>query len=218
MLRKRFILTILFTFIMQVQIYALDQPTSPLSIKIDLFKSKLYVIEDNQIKKVFPVVIGTEMSPTPVGQFEIIEKSKAWGGGFGSRWLGLDVPWGVYGIHGTNKPYLIGEHVSSGCIRMNNNDVEQLYEMIPIGTKVHIEGVLTGTGEGELENLAIGYKGNLVLLVQNRLKAMGIYNGNMDGIYDIGTYHAIREFQKSNNLTVNGVVAFREYLLLGLLE
>src|SRR5690625_1061031 len=129
MLRKRFILTILFTFIMQVQIYALDKPTSPLSIKIDLFKSKLYVIEDNQIKKVFPVAIGTEMSPTPVGQFEIIEKSKAWGGGFGSRWLGLDVPWGVYGIHGTNKPYLIGQNVSSGCIRLNNNDVEQIYEM-----------------------------------------------------------------------------------------
>src|SRR5690625_1338133 len=113
MLRKRVILTMLFTVIMQVQIYALDKPHSPLYINIDLFKSKLYVIEDNQIKKVFPVVIGTEMSPTPVGQFEIIEKSKAWGGGFGSRWLGLDVPWGVYGIHGTNKPYLIGQNVSS---------------------------------------------------------------------------------------------------------
>jgi len=215
---KLFILTILFTFIMQVQIYALDQPTSSFSIKIDLFKSKLYVIEDNQIKKVFPVAIGTELSPTPVGQFEIIEKSKAWGGGFGSRWLGLDVSWGVYGIHGTNKPYLIGQNVSSGCIRMNNNDVEQLYEMIPIGTKVHIKGSLTGTGKGELSNLAIGSKGNLVLLVQNRLKAMGLYDGMIDGIYDINTYNAIKEFQELNELTVNGVVAFREYLLLGLLE
>src|SRR5690625_3219407 len=125
-------LTVLFSFIMQVQIYAYDETASSLSIKIDLFKSKLYVIEEKQIRKEFPVAIGTELSPTPVGQFQIIEKSKAWGGGFGSRWLGLDVPWGVYGIHGTNKPYLIGQNVSSGCIRMNNNDVEQLYEMIPI--------------------------------------------------------------------------------------
>src|SRR5690625_1118181 len=213
-----FILLLLVTPFMLEQINVHGETTPSTIINIDLFKKKLYVIEEKQVLHEYPIAIGTELSPTPVGQFQIIEKSKAWGGGFGSRWLGLDVPWGVYGIHGTNKPYLIGEHVSSGCIRMNNNDVEQLYEMIPIGTKVHIEGVLTGTGEGELANLAIGSKGNLVLLVQNRLKAMGIYNGNMDGIYDIGTYHAIREFQKSNNLTVNGVVAFREYLLLGLLE
>src|SRR5690625_3359543 len=218
MLRKRFILTILFTFIMQVQIYALDQPTSPLSIKIDLFKSKLYVIEDNQIKKVFPVVIGTEMSPTPVGQFEIIEKSKSWGGGFGSRWLGLDVPWGVYGIHGTNKPHLLGENVSSGCIRMRNEDVEEFYELVSVGTKVRIKGPITGVGEGEYKNLAVGSKGNLVELVQGRLKAMGLYDGDINGIYGVKTENAVRTFQKEHKLSVNGVISFREYLLLGLLD
>src|SRR5690625_3113589 len=218
MLRKRFILTILFTFIMQVQIYALDQPTSPLSIKIDLFKSKLYVIEDNQIKKVFPVAIGTEMSPTPVGQFEIIEKSKAWGGGFGSRWLGLDVPWGIYGIHGTNKPYLIGENVSSGCIRMHNADVETLYEMVDVGTVVLIDGPLTGSGEGEFKSLSLGSRGNLVQLVQNRLKAIGIYDGDLNGVFGIKTELAVKDFQKMHDISINGVISFREYLLLGLLE
>jgi lipoprotein-anchoring transpeptidase ErfK/SrfK len=42
----------------------------------------------------------------------------------------------VYRIHGTNKPSTIGEHVSSGCIRMLNEDVIDLYGRTRIGTKV----------------------------------------------------------------------------------
>ncbi len=42
----------------------------------------------------------------------------------------------VYRIHGTNAPETIGKHVSSGCIRMVNDDVIDLYGRIHIGTKV----------------------------------------------------------------------------------
>jgi lipoprotein-anchoring transpeptidase ErfK/SrfK len=42
----------------------------------------------------------------------------------------------VYRIHGTNKPSSIGQHVSSGCIRMLNEDVIDLYNRTRIGTKV----------------------------------------------------------------------------------
>jgi lipoprotein-anchoring transpeptidase ErfK/SrfK len=42
----------------------------------------------------------------------------------------------VYRIHGTNKPSSIGQHVSSGCIRMLNEDVIDLYSRTPIGTRV----------------------------------------------------------------------------------
>jgi lipoprotein-anchoring transpeptidase ErfK/SrfK len=42
----------------------------------------------------------------------------------------------VYRIHGTNKPSSIGTHVSSGCIRMLNADVTDLYARAPVGTKV----------------------------------------------------------------------------------
>ena len=42
----------------------------------------------------------------------------------------------VYRIHGTNKPSSIGTHVSSGCIRMLNADVIDLYERARVGTKV----------------------------------------------------------------------------------
>ena len=42
----------------------------------------------------------------------------------------------VYRIHGTNQPQTIGSAVSSGCFRLVNGDVIDLYERIPVGTKV----------------------------------------------------------------------------------
>ena len=42
----------------------------------------------------------------------------------------------VYRIHGTNQPQTIGSAVSSGCFRLVNNDVTDLYERVPVGTKV----------------------------------------------------------------------------------
>ena len=42
----------------------------------------------------------------------------------------------LYRIHGTNEPWTIGTNVSSGCIRLTNDDVVDLYNRISIGTKV----------------------------------------------------------------------------------
>jgi lipoprotein-anchoring transpeptidase ErfK/SrfK len=42
----------------------------------------------------------------------------------------------VYRIHGTNDPSTIGHHVSSGCIRLTNDDVSDLYSRVNVGTKV----------------------------------------------------------------------------------
>ena len=44
----------------------------------------------------------------------------------------------LYRIHGTNQPWTIGTKVSSGCFRLTNPDVSDLYERIPVGTKVVI--------------------------------------------------------------------------------
>jgi len=42
----------------------------------------------------------------------------------------------LYRIHGSNEPWTIGKNVSSGCIRMRNSDVIDLYERVKVGTKV----------------------------------------------------------------------------------
>ena len=58
---------------------------------------------------------------------------------------GLDNPLGaramylgssLYRIHGSNEPWTIGQAVSSGCIRMRNEDVTDLYERVKVGTRV----------------------------------------------------------------------------------
>jgi lipoprotein-anchoring transpeptidase ErfK/SrfK len=45
----------------------------------------------------------------------------------------------VYRIHGTNQPHTIGEAVSSGCFRLVNHDVIDLYERVPVGTRVVVQ-------------------------------------------------------------------------------
>ena len=42
----------------------------------------------------------------------------------------------TYRIHGTDAPWTVGQDVSHGCIRMYNNDVIDLYDRVPVGTKV----------------------------------------------------------------------------------
>ena len=50
--------------------------------------------------------------------------------------LRLAIPSGAFLIHGTNKPDTIGKRVSSGCIRLTNEDVVDLYERVKVGAKV----------------------------------------------------------------------------------
>ena len=49
----------------------------------------------------------------------------------------------LYRIHGTNEPWTIGTNVSSGCIRLTNEDIVDLYNRTLIGAKV----IVFGTGE-----------------------------------------------------------------------
>ena len=45
----------------------------------------------------------------------------------------------VYRIHGTNQPWTIGTKISSGCFRLVNTDVADLYDRVPVGTKVVVK-------------------------------------------------------------------------------
>ena len=100
----------------------------------------LEVYNDGQLYKKYRVAVGKSETPTPVGEWKVVWKDYNWGSGFGTRWMGLNVPWGIYGIHGTNNPWSIGRYASHGCIRMRNRDVEELFEWVAIGTEVKIAG------------------------------------------------------------------------------
>ncbi|MGI6087248.1 MAG: L,D-transpeptidase family protein [Kiritimatiellia bacterium] len=62
----------------------------------------------------------------------------------GTRWLSLQPVEGTdpvrgYGIHGTWDPETIGKQASAGCVRLLNEEVEQLYVLLPLGTRVVVE-------------------------------------------------------------------------------
>lgn len=106
--------------------------------KITIVKaSRLLTIldEDTPIYQ-YPIAIGKPSTPTPVGNYVIATKITNPGGILGSRWLGLN--YDAYGIHGTNRPWLIGQMVSNGCIRMHNDNVEMLFSLVSLGTPVFI--------------------------------------------------------------------------------
>lgn len=84
----------------------------------------------------FPIAIGKPSTPTPLGNFAIATKIHNPGGVLGTRWMGLN--YDAYGIHGTNAPWLIGQMVSNGCIRMHNPNAEELFTLVNVGTAVYI--------------------------------------------------------------------------------
>lgn len=106
---------------------------------------------DNQLVKEYPVAIGRPDTPTPLGEYSIVSKeiNPYWyppenpghyvvSGPFnplGYRWMGFS---GNYGIHGTNAPWSIGSVVSNGCVRMHEEDVEELFSLVNCGTTVRI--------------------------------------------------------------------------------
>lgn len=104
-------------------------------IIVELSKFQLHLLDGDRVIHTYPVAIG-KMALTPVGEFTIVSKEPNPGGPFGSYWLGLSKP--HYGIHGTNDPSSIGRAVSHGCIRMYNDDVNQLAALVPLHTRVTI--------------------------------------------------------------------------------
>ncbi|TVY02042.1 L,D-transpeptidase family protein [Cohnella terricola] len=181
-------------------------------------RHRMVVKAQGQVFKTYPIAVGNPSTPTPVGEYQIVFKGKDWAPYFGPRWLGLNVPWGNYGIHGTNKPYSIGQHLSHGCIRMRNHDVKELYDMIPIGTTVSIMGHLLGYPNHEPRDLAEGDVGGEVQLIQSRLKSAGYFTGNCNGKFRSDTTAALKRFQRDQGLTPNGVITSQVYFRLGLLE
>ena len=57
----------------------------------------------------------------------------------GTRWMGFDDPYASFGVHGTTMPETVGSQSSDGCVRMINEQVEELFIFLPRGSKVVIE-------------------------------------------------------------------------------
>jgi lipoprotein-anchoring transpeptidase ErfK/SrfK len=117
---------------------------------LSLADRHLTVYDGDTVVAETDVVIGKETTPTPLGAFYLSEKiqQKNASGAYGpwilstngySEALDLfDSGLPVVAFHGTNQPDLIGTQASNGCIRMPNDAVTQLADMLPAGTPIEI--------------------------------------------------------------------------------
>ncbi len=97
------------------------------------------------------VGIGSEYNQTPTGHFFVTDSvslanpNSPWGPhalGISARSdtiTGFNGGDGIIGIHGTNNPSSIGSNISLGCVRLPNDMITALHELVPVGTRVIIE-------------------------------------------------------------------------------
>ena len=123
--------------------------TSVFSLFVNKEKCLMTLKADGELVKVYKIGIGRDNS-TPVGQFKIVNRivKPVWyktgaivpSGSeeniLGTRWLGFSEP--GYGIHGTVDDKPIQKQKTQGCVRMFNDQVEELFVIVPVGTEVVI--------------------------------------------------------------------------------
>jgi hypothetical protein len=130
-------------------------PLEPISVLVDVDKRWLLYFVGEQLVDAWQVGVGKEGEETLLGEFVIGNKQKepmyfprgqnpvpfgSKDNPLGTRWLGWRVPGAdgdlSYGFHGTWEPETIGQAASQGCVRMTNENVELLAELLPVGAKV----------------------------------------------------------------------------------
>lgn len=186
-------------------------------IWIDLPQKTLTLYQGTEVLKRYPIASGTWETPSPIGVFYITHRFAGELGGFGTRFLGLNVPWGQFGIHGTNRPGSIGSNASHGCIRLLTKDSEELYGKIGNWSKVVIQGGPYGQLDSSLRALRPGDRNSHVAAVQRRLISLGYLYGNADGVYGAGTTAAVRRARKALGLQDGDEVDAAFYRAIGLI-
>jgi L,D-transpeptidase ErfK/SrfK len=125
---------------------------SPVSLVVDLSDRRVYVYEEERVKTSFRIAVGRAGWETPTGRYTVISmvENPAWqhpftgeivppgnGNPLGVRWIGF---WtdgkNTIGFHGTPNEETVGRAASHGCIRMYNDDVIALFEMVQVSTPV----------------------------------------------------------------------------------
>jgi lipoprotein-anchoring transpeptidase ErfK/SrfK len=127
------------------------KPESTRRIVVSIPDRKLALLDGERVVKVYEVAVGATQSPSPNGEFRIAQRLESptyykpgvvIGPGkdnpLGTRWISLGVR--GFGIHGTNRPDSISKNASHGCIRLRNNDMEDLFVRVLVGDRVSLVG------------------------------------------------------------------------------
>lgn len=131
-------------------------PTDPVSVLVDIDERYVLVRMADEVVAAFEVAVGREGHETAPGRYEVGESKEnpMWfpvgkepvpfgdpANPLGTRWISWIPRSGGrdgLGFHGTNQPDTIGSAASDGCVRLRNEDVEQLYKLLPRGSVIEV--------------------------------------------------------------------------------
>ncbi|MCU1358668.1 MAG: ErfK/YbiS/YcfS/YnhG family protein [Acidimicrobiales bacterium] len=124
--------------------------TVPNHVEISLGAHLVTVYHGDHVLLREPVVIGSPVSPTPIGSFfvdGIVQVSDPGGpygayqvsvSGFSDTYTEFGGGIGQIAMHGTNRPDQVGQSISHGCVRMSNDAITRMAALAPLGTPVAI--------------------------------------------------------------------------------
>ncbi|HEY9822520.1 MAG TPA: L,D-transpeptidase [Candidatus Sericytochromatia bacterium] len=127
----------------------------PHKLVVDLSDAQVSVVTAERVVAKYPVSVGRSGMETPTGIFHVTDmrNDPTWIDPFtlkvyppsplnpiGDRWIEFATKGNnKIGFHGTNQEHLIGQPVSSGCVRMKRADLHALYKRVSIGTEVVVQ-------------------------------------------------------------------------------
>lgn len=173
-----------------------------MKIVISIPKRRLYLYSNGKLTEEYPVAVGKPNTESPQGDFYVTQKA-AWGDGFGTRWMRLSVPWGIYGIRGTSASGSVGHAASQGSFRMLDRDAEQLYALVSVHTPVIIAGYVPFTMIRR--PLHPGFVGQDVVELERLLRLALVCSGPLAGVYGAAVAMAVRRFQLVVGLDPSGI-------------
>lgn len=135
---------------------ALRQLNQGYELVLNVATRKLILYSNHLPFKEYPVGVGKSLTPTPLGEFKVVRRiyNPSWvnpyrqskvlppgpNGPIGQYWLGfaMNRKNQEYGFHATGDLNSVGKASTHGCIRLNPNDMKEIFNIISVGTPVHV--------------------------------------------------------------------------------
>jgi len=118
------------------QILCIPVAPPPVTVNVNVAERTLTVYRDGRIYRTYRIALENPASPIPRGTFTVLNKQVDPGVEMGARWIGLSEA--GFGSHGTNTPEFIDVVSTGNSIVMSNEDVSELFNLVPVGTIVTI--------------------------------------------------------------------------------
>lgn len=123
--------------------------TVPNRVVVEVGAHRVTVYHGDDVLLQEPVAVGTARTPTPLGDFFVdgivpLREGGPYGtgqvsvAGFSDVLQSFGGGVGQIAMHGTNRPQLLGQNVSNGCVRMSNDSINRVMMLAPLGTPVTV--------------------------------------------------------------------------------